>query len=71
MEKKPFDFEAFKKEAAARLKSGQTLLGKEGVFTPLLKEFLEEAMVSWKLILQRMRNQIVKMERVKRSLRHR
>jgi putative transposase len=44
MEKKPFDFEAFKKEAAARLKSGQTLLGKEGVFTPLLKEFLEEAM---------------------------
>lgn len=44
MEKKPFDFEAFKKEAASRLKSGDTLLGKEGVLTPLLKEFLEEAM---------------------------
>lgn len=44
MEKKPFDYEAFKKEARSRLKNGQTLLGKEGVFTPLLKEFLEEAM---------------------------
>jgi len=44
MEKKPFDFEAFKKEVASRLKSGDTLLGKEGVLTPLLKEFLEEAM---------------------------
>lgn len=44
MEKKPFDYEAFKKEAKSRLKSGQTLLGREGVFTPLLKEFLEEAM---------------------------
>lgn len=39
-----FDFEAFKKQAAARLKSGETLLGKDGVFTPLLKEFLEEAL---------------------------
>jgi transposase-like protein len=44
MEKKPFDFEAFKKDAAERLKKGETLLGRDGVFTPLLKEFLEEAM---------------------------
>src|SRR5512137_325146 len=44
MEKQGFDFEAFKKEAAARLKKGETLLGKDGVFTPLLKEFLEEAL---------------------------
>ena len=44
MEKKTFDFEAFKKDAASRLKNGDTLLGKEGVLTPLLKEFLEEAM---------------------------
>ncbi len=44
-ENKPaFDFEAFKKQAAARLKKGETLLGKEGVFTPLIKEFLEEAL---------------------------
>lgn len=43
-EKQPFDFEAFKKQAASRLKKGETLLGKEGVFTPLLKEFLEEAL---------------------------
>lgn len=44
MEKQGFDFEAFKKAATARLKKGDSLLGKEGVFTPLLKEFLEEAM---------------------------
>jgi transposase-like protein len=43
-EKQAFDFEAFKKQAATRLKNGETLLGKEGVFTPLLKEFLEEAL---------------------------
>ena len=40
MEKQGFDFEAFKKEAAARLKKGETLLGRDGVFTPLMKEFL-------------------------------
>ena len=45
MENKPaFYFEAFKKQAAARLKKGATLLGNEGVFTPLIKEFLEEAL---------------------------
>ncbi|SHE30485.1 Transposase (or an inactivated derivative) [Cnuella takakiae] len=44
MEKQTFDFEAFKKEAASRLKKGETLLGRDGVFTPLLKEFLEEAL---------------------------
>ena len=43
-EKQSFDFEAFKKQAASRLKQGGSLLGKEGVFTPLLKQFLEEAM---------------------------
>jgi transposase-like protein len=40
-EKQPFDFEAFKKKAAERIKKGDELLGKEGVLTPLLKEFLE------------------------------
>lgn len=44
MEKQTFDFEAFKKQATSRLKKGETLLGKDGVFTPLLKEFLEEAL---------------------------
>lgn len=44
-ENKPaFDYEAFKKQADARLKKGETLLGKECVFTPLIKEFLEEAL---------------------------
>jgi transposase-like protein len=44
MEKQSFDFEAFKKQAASRIKNGETLLGKEGVLTPLLKEFLEGAL---------------------------
>ena len=44
MEKKQFDFESFKKEAAQRLKKGYSLHGNEGVLTPLLKEFLEESL---------------------------
>lgn len=44
MENKKFDYEAFKKEAAERLKKGGSMLGKDGVFTPLFKEFLEEAL---------------------------
>jgi putative transposase len=44
MEKQNFDFEAFKKQTASRLKNGDTLLGKDGVLTPLLKEFLEGAL---------------------------
>jgi len=42
-EKQSFDFEAFKKHAATRIKKGDTLLGKDSVFTPLLKQFLEDA----------------------------
>jgi transposase-like protein len=41
METNKFDYEKFKKEAAQRLKNGESLLGKEGVFTNLLKDFLE------------------------------
>lgn len=44
MEKKTFDFETFEKDAASRLKNRNTLLGKEDVLTPLLKEFLEGEM---------------------------
>jgi len=44
MEKQQLNFDDFKKSAAARLKQGDSLLGKEGVLTPLLKEFLEEAL---------------------------
>jgi putative transposase len=44
MEKQQFSFEDFKRSAAACLKQGDSLLGKEGVLTPLLKEFLEEAL---------------------------
>jgi putative transposase len=39
-----FDFEAFQKMATERIKSGTPLLGTDGVFTPLLKEFLEAAL---------------------------
>jgi len=44
MKKQNFDFESFKKDAAARLKKGDGLLGKDGLLTPLLKDFLEEAL---------------------------
>jgi putative transposase len=39
-----FDFEAFKNQAIADMKSGKSLVGKDGVFTPLMKEFLEAAL---------------------------
>jgi len=43
--KKPsFDYETFKKEGAERLKNGGTLLGKDGLLTPLIKDFLEESL---------------------------
>ncbi len=43
-EKPSFDFEEFKNQAIADMKAGKSLLGKEGVFTPLMKEFLEAAL---------------------------
>jgi transposase-like protein len=39
-----FDFEAFQKTATDRIRSGSPLLGTDGVFTPLLKAFLESAL---------------------------
>jgi len=43
MEEK-FDFERFQAEAIERLKKGESLLGKDGIMTPLLKQFLEKAL---------------------------
>src|SRR3546814_2995035 len=43
-EKPSFDFEEFKTRAIADMKSGKALVGKDGVFTPLMKEFLEAAL---------------------------
>lgn len=40
-EKPSFDFEEFKNKAIADMKEGKALVGKDGVFTPLMKEFLE------------------------------
>lgn len=39
-----FDFEAFKKDAIEKLRQGQPATGKEGIFQPLLKQFLEAAL---------------------------
>lgn len=42
--KDQFNFEQFQADAIARLKKGEPLLGKEGIMTPLLKQFLEKAL---------------------------
>lgn len=42
--KEKFDFEKFQSEAIERLKKGEALLGKDGIMTPLLKQFLEKAL---------------------------
>lgn len=39
-----FDFNEFKKEALAKVKNGQPLTGKDGVLTPLIKNFFESAL---------------------------
>jgi transposase-like protein len=43
-EKQGFDFEEFKTRAITDMKAGKPLVGKEGVFTPLMKEFLEASL---------------------------
>lgn len=44
MDKEQFNFEAFKLEAIEQLRQGKPVLGKEGIFQPLLKQFLETAL---------------------------
>ena len=39
-----FNFSQFQKEAIDKLKSGQSLTGKDGILTPLIKEILEAAL---------------------------
>jgi putative transposase len=39
-----FDFKQFQKEAIDKIKSGQSLTGKGGILTPLIKEILESAL---------------------------
>jgi putative transposase len=43
-EKKKFDFEAFARQAAEDLKAGKPMVGRDGVFTPLLKQLIEGAL---------------------------
>ena len=44
MEKEKFDFEAFSRQAAEELKSGKPMVGRDGVFTPLLKKLIEASL---------------------------
>ncbi len=44
MDKEKFDFEAFVRQAGEELRSGKPLTGKDGVFTPLLKQILEASL---------------------------
>ena len=39
--KEPFDFEAFYCQMAEDIKAGKTLVGQDGLFTPLLKRLFE------------------------------
>lgn len=39
-----FDFNQFQQDAIAKVKSGQTLLGKEGVLTPLIKQIIRSGL---------------------------
>ena len=41
---KDFDFERFKQQAREQLQDGASLLGADGVLTPLIKQFLEESL---------------------------
>ena len=45
MQTDKLDMEAFREDALAKLKAGEGLLGANGAFTPLLKAFLEEALL--------------------------
>jgi transposase-like protein len=44
MKDKNEEYEALKKKAMEQFKTGQPLLGKDGAFAPLLKQFLESAL---------------------------
>lgn len=46
MEKKNFYFDAFVKQAGKQIRSGQPLVGAEGIFTPLLKRVIEASLES-------------------------
>ncbi|MFA0961865.1 hypothetical protein AB9P05_08650 [Roseivirga sp. BDSF3-8] len=44
--KEEFDYESFKQQAREKLLGGGDLLGSDGALTPLLKDFLEESLLS-------------------------
>lgn len=48
-----FDFESMKDKALERLRSGESLYGKNGAFAPLMKKFLEAALDAAKESLEK------------------
>ena len=44
MEKEEFDYEAFNRRLIEDIRSGKSLIGKDGIFTPLIKMALEESL---------------------------
>jgi putative transposase len=43
-EKSPFDFGKFQREAIEKLKNGQSLIGENGILTPLIKQIIEASL---------------------------
>lgn len=43
-DKKPFDFEAFREEAMARLRAGDRIGGPDGIMAPLMQEFIQASL---------------------------
>jgi putative transposase len=39
-----FDFEAFARQAAKDIKVGKPMIGRDGIFTPLLKQLIEASL---------------------------
>ena len=58
------EYETMKKKALSQLMSGKSLLGKDGAFAPLLKQFLESALES------EMEEHLDKRERSKKNKRN-
>jgi len=49
--KKALDYGFDYEDAVSRVKAGENLLGKKGVFAPLIKKFLEAGLKGFQIIL--------------------
>ena len=56
--REPFDFEAFSREVAERLKAGKQLVSQHGLFRPLLNRLVQASLEeSWTTIYARQERQ--------------